>query len=130
MFATTADLTGRWRTLTNAETTKADLFLADVERDLVRAYPDLPTRAAADVDFTAELTRITCNVVRRRMTGEEFEGLESNSETQGPYGRTRRFRDQGDDLEVTAYERRILAGAVHAPSATGSPTTAAWSNEP
>lgn len=126
-YATTGDLQSRWRTLPADQLAKAELILADVERDIRRDFPDVDSRAAGDADLTLELSRIVCNVTRRRMTGEDFENVEQVSDTSGPYGRSRTFRaPQGSGIELTAQERRILAGTA---SAVG-PAVASWSNEP
>lgn len=128
MFADTDDLQKRWRTLVPDELAKAELILADVDRDLRREFPDLEARAAVDPDLLLEANRITCNIVRRRITGEELELVEQEADTMGPFARSRTFRQQPratGAVELTPQERRILSPAT---VATGVPV-ALWSNE-
>lgn len=126
-YATIEQLATRWRPLSDAEKPKAQLVLDDVERDIRRDFPDVDTRAAADPGLVLELARITCDVARRRLTGEDTENLEALSLTQGPFGRTQTFRAPTEGgLGFTARERRILAGA----STVGDAGLATWTNEP
>jgi hypothetical protein len=127
-FATTSDLQQRWRTFDDdAQAAKASLILDDVTRDITRAYPDVVARAGQDPDFAADLTRITCNVARRRLTGEAVEGIDQVTKTRGPFTDQVQYRDRGDDLELTVFERRILVGAL--PDDSSTPVAAQWSNE-
>jgi hypothetical protein len=122
-FADLTELVERWRTLSDDESVKADRYLGDASRDIRRAYPDIDDRVGLSAYLALDVARITCNLVRRRMLSEEAEVVESDTDTQGPFTYTRRFRTLTDGL--TADERRILAGT----SSTSGPV-AAWSNEP
>lgn len=109
-FATAADVADRWRTLTPAEENTADTLAADAS-DMIRSrWPDVDDRIAAGALTALSLTRVVANMVKRAMIVGDNEGLESRSETAGPFSVSDKFTNPNANLYFTAEDVRLLDG--------------------
>lgn len=129
MLAQLSELERRWRVFdTPEQSDRAELLMGDVSRDIVRDFPTVPARMAADAGFTADVARIVCAVVRRVMEPELTgrAGVEQESEQRGPFVVSRRYSTAGgDDFDLSDREVRILEG----PAATAEATQPRWTGD-
>lgn len=109
-FATAADVEARWRTLTQTETTAADTLAADAS-DMIRTrWQDVDDQIAAGTLTALSLTRVVANMVKRAMIVGDNEGIESRSETAGPFAHSDKFTNPNANLYFTAEDIRLLDG--------------------
>jgi hypothetical protein len=113
-FATPSDVSDRWRPLTDAETTRATVLIADASRMIRRRWPDVDARIASPVGTPGhldadDLTMIVANMVKRAMIGgvETGPGVTEQAETVGPFAVTRRFSNPLGNLYLSGED--ILA---------------------
>ena len=105
-FATIEDLEARWRTLSEAEVSKATALLDDASAILV---------AQVDVDPTDEqqatlLKVVCCSMVTRSMVASESDvyGISQLDYGMGPFSQAAHFSNPNGDLYLTAQERQLL----------------------
>ena len=109
-FATAQDLSARWRKLSDAETTTAEVLLADAS-DKIR---NRVSRAGDDGWCAANartLTRICCSMVKRSMQQSSTgmpEGVSQSSTTTGPFTDGYTWSNPDGNLYLTAEELRDL----------------------
>lgn len=102
-FAEVADLEKRWRKLDPDEQERAETLLADAS-DKIRADYPLLWRKASD----RTLTRIVCQMVKRAMLADDTAGVQSATQTTGPFSDTVAYANPDGDLYLTASEQRSL----------------------
>jgi hypothetical protein len=114
-FATTDDLSKRWRTLTSTEEGIATVLLGDASNLIVSEYPS--ANYADDDDLytqgvlAAALTRITCAMVKRAMLAPTDQPpMTQMSMTAGPFGQSATLANPTGDLYLTKSERASLSG--------------------
>jgi hypothetical protein len=109
-FATTDDLTGRWRPLSTAEIPRATLLLGDASQLIL----DEDTHGVLnDLDApTRTLVRVVCAMVMRAMApgvvGADEPPVTQASNTFGQFTEQRTYANPTADLYLTAGERRSL----------------------
>lgn len=108
MYATVQDVEDRWRTLSDAEKTRAEVLLDDaaVEIDSACAPSVPPTEA----ELSARLI-VSCRMVKRAMAtsgGVEGVGVESIQAGAGPFQQTQKFSNPSGDLYLTRADRKLL----------------------
>lgn len=107
-FATYADVEARWRTLTSAEQTVATTLLADAS-DMIRSrWADVDSRIAAASLDASSVVRVVANMVKRAMIIGDNEGLESRSETAGPFAYSDKFANPNGNLYFTQDDLRLF----------------------
>lgn len=117
-FATTNDIEDRWRPLTATESTVAETLLDDAS-DMIRArWSDIDARITNRSVSEQTLTRITVGMVRRAIINTDADGLESRSETTGPFGVTAKFTNPNGNLYLSADDIRALNLNGYVPTAT------------
>lgn len=107
-FATTAQLAARWRPLTPAEETRADVLLIDASQQIL----DEDTHGVL-ADLTAPtltLQKIVCAMVIRAMASGIESGVPITQESwgAGPFNQQNTFANPLGDLYLTKAERRQL----------------------
>lgn len=114
-FATPTDLAARWRPLTEAETARAAVLLADASRMVRRRWRDIDARIASPETAPGHLDAedvemIVCGMVRRAMLGgvETGAGVTEQAETAGPFSVTRRFNNPLGNLYLSADDVAVL----------------------
>lgn len=107
-FATAADAAARWRTLTSAETTIANTLAGDAS-DMIRTrWPDVDARIASGALSADSVKRVVAYMVKRAMIVGDAEGLESRSQTSGPFGVSDKFVNPNANLYFTADDLRLF----------------------
>lgn len=107
-FATAADVAARWRTLTSAETTVATTLAADAS-DMIRTrWADVDARIASGAMSSDSVRRVVANMVKRAMIAGDAEGLESRTQTAGPFGVSDKFANPTANLYFTADDLRLF----------------------
>lgn len=109
-FATTGDLAARWRPLTPDETSRAEVLIDDASRMIRRLYPDIDDRISAGVIMLEDIVPIVCAMVKRVMLGGNIDGVESRSQTVGPFAVSDKFSNPMGNMYLTAEEKDILGG--------------------
>lgn len=109
-FATADDVEARWRTLSSAEITTADVLSTDAS-DMIRTrWSDVDDRIASGSLSADSLTRVVANMVKRAMIVGDREGLESRSQGAGPFSVSDKFANPNANLYFTAEDLRLLDG--------------------
>ena len=102
-FATTADLTAYWRTLTGDETSRADIMLPLASNRLrlmaEEVDIDLDAKAAASEAYSDTLKWVVMEAVKRALsTPTDEPPVDSISKTAGPYSENYKFTNPSGDL--------------------------------
>jgi hypothetical protein len=126
-FATPTDVQDRWRTLTADELDRAAVLLADASAIIRAAFPDIDDRiAGGDLDADIPLM-VAANMVKRAMIGPQVEGVESQSQTVGPFAVSQKFGNPLGNLYLTQADRDLLQGTSEAqPRAFSAPLIPEW----
>ena len=113
-YASSDDLADRWRPLTDAEASRADVLLGSASRLIARAF------VAAGVDLTAhlaegrlqveDLTDVACFMVKRAMVADVGVSQEQQSVGSVSVGRT--YANPSGDLYLSKLERVTLGLGV------------------
>lgn len=106
VYATTGDVTARWRAMTDSEETRCMALLADAS-DLIRTT--CPKWQAAGEDT---LRRVTCAAVIRALQSGDMAGVTQSSQTAGPFSQSWSYSNPSGDLYLTKSEKRALGGTV------------------
>lgn len=113
-FASTDDLAKRWRPLTEAEKTTAEVLLQDASVEVRSALK----RAGIDTtdDFDADAAKIVvCGMVKRSMiAGDNSPGVTTAQETAGPFSRSFTYANPTGDLYMTKREKQLLGIGLQA----------------
>ena len=110
-FAAASDLEARWRTLSPAEQTRADVLLGDASALIRDAAPGIDARIAAETMDAVVPKAIACAMVKRVMQGPtELEGVSQTTQGAGPFSQGVTFANPGGNLYLSRDERRRLAG--------------------
>lgn len=107
-FATANDLADRWRPLTDAEETRANVLLDDASQLILDE--DKFGRLADLTSPTPTLVRIVCAMVRRSMGAPAADGgaVSQLQQAAGPFSTAVTYQNPAGDLYLTAGERRAL----------------------
>lgn len=108
-FATIDDLEARYKTLTDGELARATALLTDASVMLVGEF----NRVGKSIDekdelLMANLTRVTCAMVKRVLASGLEADVSSSSMTAGSYSEQRTFANPTGDMYITKNERRSL----------------------
>ncbi|MFP7366289.1 hypothetical protein SFC07_11050 [Corynebacterium callunae] len=113
MFATINDLWARWPAHPDIPEETAEAFLSDAS-DLITDLFEIPS--SPDEALGRTLRRITVAMTRRALTRFGEDGLESVTDSQGPFSTSMKFSNPDGNLYVTKQEREAIENAL-APSA-------------
>ena len=102
-FAEVSDLEARWRGLDTGERERAETLLADASDKIRADYPLLWRKVSERT-----LTRIVCQMVKRAMLADDTAGVQSATQTTGPFSDTVAYSNPDGDLYLTASERQSL----------------------
>lgn len=120
-FATVADLQDRWRTLSEAEESRAGVLLADASVYL-RAV--CSRHGIAPAERADALKIVCCDLVQRKMASPDGAPVSSVTQQGGPYSATvsyavssRKFRLYDEDYELLGIRRggsaKMVPVAIH-----------------
>lgn len=117
-FATYTDLEDGWRSLSEAEQSRAGVLLARASRMVRARKPGIDTQIAAekiDADLVGD---VVCAMVKRAMQGPvDLDGITQSSQTGGPFSESVTFANPSGDLYFTKTEKVDLGiGGVKAGS--------------
>lgn len=110
VFAEVSDVEARWRTLSTAEQSRADVLLEDAS-----AILDRLVKVDVDDGRQASLLKTTCcNMVIRAMSATESDsyGATQMSMTAGPYSQSWTYGNPTGDLYLTRLEKKLLGIGV------------------
>lgn len=105
-FATLADLI-LGRTLTAQESADADLLLLRASRLIRREFPAVDARITSGDLLASDVADVVAAMVERALINPR-RGVESASETIGPYGMTERYANAEGGLYLTKADRAIF----------------------
>ena len=107
-FATYEDVQARWRTLTSDEETVANTLAVDAS-DMIRTrWPDVDARITSGALDADSAKRVVANMVKRAMIVGDNVGLESRSQTAGPFGVSDKYANPNANLYFTADDLRLF----------------------
>lgn len=101
-FATAADVAARWRTLTSAEASVANILTTDASSMVRERWSDVDARIAAGTLSADSVKRVVAYMVKRAMINADAEGLESRAQTAGPFSVSDKFSNPLSSLFFTA----------------------------
>lgn len=107
-FATFEDVQARWRTLSSDEETVANTLAADAS-DMIRTrWADVGARITSGALDADSVKRVVANMVKRAMIVGDSVGLESRSQTAGPFGVSDKYANPNANLYFTADDLRLF----------------------
>lgn len=131
-FASVSDLEERWRPLTPAEKSRAEVLLEDASAQVRVEAPGIDERITIQEGATApELDpiiprRVVAEMVKRAMLASPDQpALANYQQTSGPFSQSGTFVNPTGDLYLTKTERRLLGvGRPRAFTIDAGPTVA------
>jgi len=109
-YATAGDLAVRWRPLTDAEETRANILLWDASRRVRRLFPRTDDRiAAGELDPEDVAAVVVAAVKRQLIAGGGAEGVTQQNQTAGPFSVQQSFGNPMGDLYFKADEVAVLS---------------------
>lgn len=109
-FATHTDVEARWRPLSSSEILVADTLLVDASSIIRERWTDVDARIASGALSADTLIRIVSQMVKRAMIVGDSEGLESQSQTAGPFGINQTYSNPNGNLYLNADDIAVLNG--------------------
>jgi hypothetical protein len=107
-FATPEDVQARWRTLTSNELVVAEALIDDAS-DMIRTrWSDVDSRLTSGALTAGSVIRVVANMVKRAMIVGPSEGLESRSQTAGPFAVSDKFANPNANLYFTTDDLRLF----------------------
>jgi hypothetical protein len=107
-FATVQDVEDRWRPLSDAEVIVTETLLDDAS-DLIRSrWSDVDARVTSGSLTTTAVRRVVVGMVKRAMTAGDVAGVESQSQTAGPFAFSTKFANPNGNLYLTADDVRLF----------------------
>ncbi len=97
-YATSAELSARWRALSQAETQTAEVLLDDASQMVRERVPDADDRIEAGTVARKTVSRIVCAMVKRAMIGGGGDSVASQGQTAGPFALTQSFANPMGNL--------------------------------
>lgn len=116
-FATYADVEARWRTLSDAERAAADVLAADASGMIRDRWSDVDARIANGALSSESVTRVVAFMVKRAMINADSEGLESRSQTAGPFSVSDKYANPTGNLFFSAADLLVFEPEGYAPTA-------------
>lgn len=127
-FATYQDVEAVWRTLTPDEQARATKLIEYASRKIRRAVPDVDARIAAGSLDPLDVEMVVVGMVKRAMMNSALEGVESQSQTAGPFAHTVKPSNPAGNLYLTKDELASLR--PRSPAARTIRTTSGYPGMP
>jgi hypothetical protein len=122
-YAIPGDVGARWRPLTDSEADTAQVLIEDAS-DIIRTrWTGVDAAVVSGAVPRETLRRIVCGMVRRAMVVADSAGVESQSQTAGPFSLTSKFANPTGDLYLTGADVAALDSLLGA-GAAGLPVSA------
>lgn len=107
-FATIIDLQNRWRPLEDCEQNRASTQLAAASRMIRRLYPTVDDRIeSGDLDVES-VKDVICAMVARAMTPLDEVDVIADTDTRGPFSKTRKYSRPRGGLYLTDDENGVF----------------------
>ena len=105
-FATSDDLTERWRAIESDEAYMAEALLEDAGL-MLRQYVTVDETDTQQADV---LKMVSCNMVKRAMVASSSSafGVDQTTANMGPFSQTMHFSNPSGDLYISAAEKALL----------------------
>lgn len=103
-FATSEDVAVRWRTLSDAEVTLANMLSMDASAMIRERWSDVDFRIASGDLLIASVTRVVASMVKRSMVAGDAAGIESRAQAAGPFSVNDKFSNPMGNLYFTSAE--------------------------
>lgn len=107
-LASTLDIEAQWRALSADEASRAEALISAASRRLRALYADLDSRILSGGLDGAVVADIVVAMVKRALIGASRDGIESYSQTAGPFATTQKFSNPDGALYLTADEKAML----------------------
>lgn len=107
-YATPADLTTRWPSLTAPENT-VELLIEDASLMLDAQYPGFRDAVDADPELASRAQIVVCSMVKRGLL-TTTPGVTQESTSTGPYNHSVTYANPSGNLFVTAAEDALIRG--------------------
>ncbi|GAA1436319.1 hypothetical protein GCM10009616_35800 [Microlunatus lacustris] len=121
-LATLPDLELAWRTLTSDEKPRAAYKLGQASRYVRRHFPDIDARIGSGQLAAEDASDVVVAMVERAFPIRT--GIQSETETRGPWTETVRYFDAKSGMYLTEHEEAVLAPP------NSSSTSGAFSTRP
>ena len=109
-YATVDDLESRWRTLGDDEKLVAETLLGDASFWVRQWFPNETTQIDAGNADATGVKILVCAMVKRAMLALNDDGTSSETESYGPFSRTRAFSNPQGNLYILDGERILVQG--------------------
>jgi len=110
MFATVEDLWLRWPAHPDVPVATVEALLSDASDQLSELFPAIGTNPQEPLSRT--LRRVVVSMTRRALTRFGDEGLESVTDSQGPFSTAMKFSNPDGALFITGQEREAIESAL------------------
>ncbi len=117
-FAVAADLAERWRPLSPAETSRADVLLADASHVVRRRVPEVDARIIAGTLDPDTVEIVVTSMVKRVMMVDGRDGVVQTSDTTGPFATSATYTNPQGNLYLSTDELLLLGGVTVGPAFT------------
>lgn len=108
-FADSSDIAARWRPLSPAEADQADVLCVDASALIRARFPGVDSQVTSGQVDGDILTIVVAGMVRRAMVAPA-EGVASQSESAGPFARSRTFANPLGNVFLTAADLTLILG--------------------
>lgn len=108
-FANYQDVAARWRPLTTAEESVADVLAMDASALIRARFPGIDAQVANGSVDADVLTMVVAGMVRRAMIAP-LEGVSQDSETVGPYSHSQTFANPMRNVYLSDTDLTLILG--------------------
>ncbi len=112
MVATAEDLFSRWPTHPDIDDGVANTVLVDAFDQLTTLYPAVTE--SPEGKLRRVVVRVVCAMARRALMQAENEGVESVSDSGGPFSTSFKLSNPDGALYLTGQERELIENALDA----------------
>lgn len=109
-FASPYDVAVRWRPLTAAEESVAEVLVFDASTLIRQRFPGIDgqvTSGAVDPDI---LTMVVAGMVKRAMLSPTSDGVSQQSQTAGPFSQSQTYANPLQNVFLTAADLVLILG--------------------
>lgn len=108
-FADASDVAARWRPLTSDETTVAQTLCMDASTLIRQRFPGIDSQVTSGAVDPNILTMVCAGMVKRALVAPD-DGVSAQTETTGPYGRSRTYANPLQNVFLTAADQVLILG--------------------
>lgn len=108
-YATSDDVATRWRPLTDAEASTADVLCGDASALIRARFPGIDGEVTSGQVDAAVLTQVVAGMVKRAMVAPA-DGISSASESMGPYAHSQNYANPMGNVFLTQADLVLIRG--------------------